>query len=131
MITDGQFGFVSRDASGEARRAYLLAGTQLHCGDMELALDTATTRLAVRSVEDRTFHLVDISPNGLATPGEYVLADGTGYEIQSVGERTITVRDYPIIECDEITLLHAAWRGDAVKHLDSANTSTNHKPVTP
>ncbi len=107
----GQFGFVSRDASGAPQQAYLLAGTQLRCGDGELTLDAPTTRLKVESVADRTFHLVDPLPDGLATPGRYVLASGTGYQIDSAGDRTITVRDYPITECGEITLLHdASWR---------------------
>ena len=111
LITDGQFGFVSRNARGKSEQAYLLAGTRLHCGDVDLTLDTATTRLKVESVEGRTFHLIDILPDGLVTPGGYVLTDGTGYEIESAGDRTITVRDYPLIENDEITLLHAAATG--------------------
>ncbi|MFV2068224.1 MAG: heparinase II/III family protein, partial [Pirellulales bacterium] len=105
----GQFGFVSRGASGKTQQAYLLAGTRLQCGDVELTRETATTGLKVASVEDRTFHLVDILPEGSVTAGQYVLGGGTGYEIESAGQRTITVRDYPIVACDEITLLHDAF----------------------
>jgi hypothetical protein len=104
----GLFGFVSRDISGRPRQAYLLAGTRLHCGDVELTLDAAATQLNVASSEGRTFHLDAPLPEGAAVPGRYVLAGGTGYEIQSVGDRTITVRDYPVVGCDEITLLHDA-----------------------
>ena len=111
LITNGRFGFVSRNASGKVERAHLLAGTQLQCGDVSLALKTATTQLNVKSVEGRTFHLVDNLPNGLVSPGGYVLADGTGYEIESAGERELKVRDYPLIETDEVTLLHAASAG--------------------
>ena len=113
LTVQGQFGFVSRDASGKPQQAYLLAGTRLHCGDVELTLDSATTRLNVESVDGRTVHLSDVLPDGLAAPGGYILAGGTGYEIESVGQRTITVRDYPIIECDEITLLHDVSTGRA------------------
>ena len=111
LVTDGQFGFVSRNSSGEPKRAYLLAGTRLHCGDVDLALDAATTHLKVESVEGRTFHLVDVLPSGLIEVGGYVLAGGTGYEIESAEGRTITVRDYPVMETGEITLLHAALTG--------------------
>jgi hypothetical protein len=99
---------VSRNGDGRVRRAYLLAGTQLRCGEVELTLPAATTCLKVDSVEGRTFHLTDDLPPALVTPGRYVLADRTGYETESTGERTITVRDYPAIECDAITLLHEA-----------------------
>ncbi len=111
VTTDGQFAFVSRNASGESKQAYLLAGTQLRCGDVDLALDKPTTEFNVESVEGRAFHLVDALPDGLVTPGQYVLSEGTGYEVESAGERTITVRDYPVSETGEITLLHAASMG--------------------
>ncbi len=29
----------------------------------------------------------------------------TGFEIESVTKDSITVRDYPVVECDEITVL--------------------------
>lgn len=108
VTTDGQFAFVSSDADGKPKQAYLLAGTRLHCGDADLAMDAATTRLKVQSVNGRTIHVVDILPSGLVKPGAYVLTEGTGYEIESAGERSITVRDYPVIETEEITLLHSA-----------------------
>ncbi len=111
LVTDGQFGLVSHSASGESKQAYLLAGTRLHWGDVDLTLDTATTELKVESVEGRTFHLVDVLPDGLVRSGGYVLAGGTGYEIESAGERTVTVRDYPVIATGEITVLHAASKG--------------------
>jgi len=107
----GQFGFVSRDASGKAQQAYLLAGTRLKCGDVELTCEAATQRLKVASVDGRTFHLADVLPDGSATPGQYVLSGGTGYEIESVEPRRITIRDYPASDCDELTLLNdALWQ---------------------
>ena len=108
VTTDGQFAFVSLNANEKRERAYLLASTRLHGDDVDLALDAATTQLKVESVDGRTFHLAGVLPAGLAMPGQYVLADGTGYEIESAEDRTITVRDYPVIETNEITLLHAA-----------------------
>ncbi len=67
---------------------------------MELIVLNATDRLIVASVDDRTFHLADSVPQGSARPGQYLLGGGTGYEIDSAGQRTISVRDYPIIACD-------------------------------
>ena len=34
-----------------------------------------------------------------------LLAGGTGYEIESADSRSITVRDYPAVSCDTVTLL--------------------------
>ena len=48
-------------------------------------------------------------PMGRALAGKYVLADGTGYEIESAEQRSVIVRDYPVIPCSEITLLHDAY----------------------
>ena len=112
VTTDGQFAFLSRNASGKPEQAYLLAGTRLKCSNVDLTLNAATTPLKVESVDGRTLHLTDALPDGLVAPGQYVLTEGTGYEIESARDRTITVRDYPLIETDKITLLHAASTGN-------------------
>jgi hypothetical protein len=59
-------------------------------------------------VSDRTIHLSDPLPEGLAPVGSYLLARSTGFEVESAGDRSITVRDYPVLPCPHITLLHAA-----------------------
>jgi len=106
--TDGQFAFVSLDAGGEVLQAYLLAGSRLSCGQTKITLPAAQVTLKVESVEGRTFHLADPVPPKLATPGRYLLAGETGYEIESATKDSITVRDYPAIQCEQITVLSSA-----------------------
>jgi hypothetical protein len=119
----GQFAFVSVDGQGRAVQGYLLNGTSLECGKLGISLPEANTTLPVRSVSDRTFHLAEPLPPGLAASGSYLLACGppgtyrnqeaprpqTGFEIESTTANSITVRDYPAIECDEVTLLNSKW----------------------
>lgn len=104
----GRFGFVSVDADGAVQRAYLLDGTELTCGETTLTLPEGRTRLAVREVSERTIHLVDPLPAGAAQAGAYVLAGPTGFEVEQADGRSITVRDYPVVTCSHVTLLHAA-----------------------
>ena len=33
----------------------------------------------------------------------------TGFEIESATADSITVRDYPVIECDEVEVLYSTW----------------------
>ena len=99
----GQFGFVATDHHGQTRHAFLVAGRRLQLGDVTLACEKPTTPLKVASVEGRTFHLADDLSSASVMPRQYVLADGTGYEIESVTPRSISVRDYPVTACDEIT----------------------------
>jgi hypothetical protein len=103
----GRFGFASVDAEGKTLRAYLLDGTELVCGEERLELSQGQTPLKVASVEGRTYHLAEDVPGDRALAGTYLLADETGYEIKSAAARTITVRDYPAVECDEVKLLNA------------------------
>jgi hypothetical protein len=108
----GRFGFVSVSDDGHLQRAYLLDGTELIYQDVMLTLSSGSTLLDVSEVSDRTFHLSEPVPEGAAPVGSCVLAGPTGYEVESAGERSITVRDYPAIACDQVTLLHAGeWVG--------------------
>ena len=117
----GAFAFVSLDGQGRAVRGYLLNGTSLRCGDLEISLHEAATTLPVRAVSDRTIHLAAPVPEGLAAPGTHLLAQGparhyentqtpypvTGFEVESRTGDTITIRDYPPCKCAEITLLNS------------------------
>ena len=117
----GEFAWVSVDDEGRVLGAYLLAGTELAFGDTRLELPEATTTLRVASVEDRTFHLAEPLPADLTANAWFALAEGpepmtpdsprprTGFEIESADTESITVRDYPVLDCDEVTILHAAW----------------------
>ncbi len=107
VVMAGRFGFASVDAEGKTLRAYLLDGTELVCGEERLELSQGQTPLKVASVEGRTYHLAEDVPGDRALAGTYLLADETGYEIKSAAARTITVRDYPAVECDEVKLLNA------------------------
>ncbi len=112
VTVTGQFAFVSVDAEGRVVQAYLLNGSSLECEEMQLDLARPNTTLQVRSTADRTFHLAEPLPPGLAASGSYLLAGEaprTGFEIESTTADSITVRDYPVIACDEVTILHAVW----------------------
>lgn len=104
----GRFAFASVDAQGQMLRSYLLDGTVLQCGEVELELAEGRTVLAVDAVEGRTFHLAQPVPTERALAGAYLLAGETGFEIEAVGPQTLTVRDYPAIECKEVVVLNAA-----------------------
>ncbi len=103
----GRFGFVSVDSAGNLLRAYLLDGTELRCGKDGLTLSRGRTPLKVASVEGRTYHLEEDVPGEGGLVGTYLLTDETGYEIESTDAKSITVRDYPAVECKGITLLHS------------------------
>jgi hypothetical protein len=119
----GQFAFVSVDGQGRGFQGYLLNGASLECGKLRISLPEANTTLPVRSVSDRTFHLAKPLPPELAARGSYLLACGppgthsdpkspppqTGYEIESATANSITVRDYPAVQCDEVMLLNSEW----------------------
>ena len=119
----GELGFVSTDDKGRAVQGYMLNGTLLACGDLKIALPTPSATLKVRSTADRTFHLAEPLPSKLPAGGSFLLACGpaqtrpdpkaprvqTGFEIESTTADSITVRDYPVIACDEITVLNSCW----------------------
>ncbi len=115
----GQFALVSVDNQGRILQAYLLAGTELACGQTKITLADPQTTLRVASVSDRTFHLTEPLLTDTASGGTYLLANGptplrknlprprTGFEIEAATANSITVRDYPVFNCDEVTILHS------------------------
>ncbi len=108
----GQFGFVSVNGHGEAVQAYLLNGSSLEYGKMRLDLASPNTTVKVRATADRTFELAEPLPVTLAAGGSYLLVGETprtGFEIEATTADSITVRDYPAIACDELTILHSTW----------------------
>jgi hypothetical protein len=119
----GRFAVVSVDAEGRLIQAYLLAGVSLECGETRISLPSPGTTRRITSVSGRTFHLAEPLSPDLAPRGAYVLVSGptpmqkglprpqTGFEIESATADSVTVRDYPVFECDEITVLHSVWRG--------------------
>ena len=107
----GRFGFVSVDGNDRVQATYLLAGTRLSHGQTEITLPKATTPLKVASVAGRTYRLGEPLPQGQRTEGLYLLAGETGYEIESATRDSITVRDYPAIDCEEIRILNSRWEG--------------------
>ena len=111
LSVTGRFGFASVDAAGRLLRAYLLDGTELRCGEEVLRLPEGRTALKVASVAGRAFHLTADAPGDRDLKGTYLLAEDTGYEIEAVSGRAITVRDYPAIVCDRITLLNSRCAG--------------------
>ena len=121
MTVAGRFALASVDGEGRGVQGYLLAGRELACGELKISLPEPSTVLKVRSVSERTFHLAERVPSGLVAAGGYLLACGpmprsedaprprTGFEIESFTADSITVRDYPVIECDEVEVLHSGW----------------------
>ena len=68
-------------------------------------------RLEVASVADRTFHLAEPPSTGVSA-GSTMLAGEmpqTGYRIESVGSDSITVCEYPAIDCKQAAVLNARW----------------------
>ncbi|MDP6778314.1 MAG: hypothetical protein QGI83_16280, partial [Candidatus Latescibacteria bacterium] len=108
----GQFAFASLDDDGRATQGYLLNGSRMACGDLEIRLPESATTVKVERIEDRTFHLAEsLAPDAVAA-GFYVLAGRdpqTGFEVESVTGDAITVRDYPAIPCEEVTVLNSRW----------------------
>jgi hypothetical protein len=104
----GLFGFLSVAPDGQVAQAYLLAGSELACGANRIAISSPTVSLKVAAVEGRTFRLAEDIPGNLAVCGVYLLAADTGFEIESATANTITVRDYPAIACDRLTILNSA-----------------------
>lgn len=106
----GRFGFVSVDAKGAVRASFLLDGTELRCSGYAHTMSDARIPLRIASAKDRTFTLAEALPSGLKLKGACLLAGDTGYEIESASGRTITVRDYPTIPCDMVTVINASWK---------------------
>ncbi len=105
----GRFGFVSLAPDGALLQGYLLDGTELSCGGTALGIPVDRFEVPVEGVEGRTYHLGRPLPTDIMPTGAYVLAGDTGYEVETCTEDTITVRDYPAIECEQLTLLNSLW----------------------
>ncbi len=106
----GKFGFVSLRADETVLQAYLLDGTELSCGPTQVNLPQAQVALKVASVAGRSFHLEEAVPPELSADSKpYLLAAETGYEVESAAGKTITVRDYPASECDQVRILNSVW----------------------
>ncbi len=105
----GQFGFASLDAEGKLRAAYVLAGTELACGEHKLRLEAATTKRRVAKVEGSKIELAQELPAGGIPAGTWFLAGGTGYEVASAKGPVIEVREYPVQPCEEVEILNSAW----------------------
>jgi len=112
VIMSGRFGFASLDSDGEMKQGYLLNGSELRCGDKVIECEKFRIPLKIESVKGRSFICAEPVPEGLDFTGSYILAGDTGYEIESVSGNTITVRDYPVSECTEVTILNSVWYGD-------------------
>ena len=108
MSMSGHFGFASVGPDGKLLQAYLLDGTELKCGATVISLPQPRTSLAVTAVEGRVFRVKDSVPTSPELAGTYLLAGETGHEIESVTDKSITVRDYPATACDMVTILNSA-----------------------
>jgi hypothetical protein len=106
----GSFGYVSLDARGRVVHAFLADGVALQGHNLALSLPQPKNEYRVASVEGRTFHLEKPIPGGSVKKGMYILAAGTGYEIESVNGNIITVRDYPAVKCDTVSVINTAWK---------------------
>ena len=107
----GEFAFASVDTGGRAVQTYLLKGTRLMCGELHMNFPEPEIRLEVASVADRTFHLAEPPSTGVSA-GSTMLAGEmpqTGYRIESVGSDSITVCEYPAIDCKQAAVLNARW----------------------
>ena len=114
---DGRFGFVSVESGKHPVRGYLLDGKSLSFDDWSLSRPSARTRVPVSTVTDRTFYLAEPLPAGAAIPGSYLLADPTGFVIESATRSSITTRDYPVQPVREVILLHQAeYQADDASH---------------
>ncbi len=105
LTAAGRFGYAMFDTSGKLTGAYLLEGTELTAGGEGITLDQANYSFKVSSVEGRTFTLSDPIPAGLDIRGKTVIAGETGYAVMSSTRNSITVRNYPAIMCDSVTVL--------------------------
>lgn len=98
--------------AGQARpgagvKAYLLCGTLLQYGGLELRLEQPQIHLRVEQVEEKGYRLERILTAAEGEQVHYVLVGDTGYEIKAVEGRTIYLRDYPPVPCESLTLIGA------------------------
>ena len=107
----GRLGFVSFDAAGALRAMYLHEGTLLRAGDEAIELAEARVECAVTAVDGLTLTLAQPVPADLTLPGAHLLGAGTGWEIARAEGRSISVRDYPLVPLESVTVAMSAWRG--------------------
>jgi hypothetical protein len=106
----GRFGMATLDGSGHLVRAYLLEGTELTAGGRKLTAPTARLTRKITKVDDRQIELDEPLPPEAAQPGRYFLTGGTGFEIEQVEGRRLTVRSYPVEGGKELALpTEACW----------------------
>ena len=105
----GRFGMASVDADGNLLRAYLLDGTELSCGDRALKLATPRTVRKVVKADGSTIELNEPLPAGISPVRAYLLSGETGFEIEAVEGRSLTVRNYPFVGGEEIVIPNAVW----------------------
>jgi len=107
----GRFGFVSLDEAGALRAAWLVAGTRLQVNGDGLELSAARIERTVTGIDGRTITLAEALPGDADLAGAWLLAGGTGYEIEAASGAQIVVREYPVQACDRVVIPAAAWRG--------------------
>ncbi len=117
----GHFGFVSVDDNGEALQSYLIKGISIEAGKTLVSLPEATTKVPVSSVSGRTVYFSNTLGPGLLKTAGYIISEGpppiregiprlkTGFEIEALTGNSLTVRDYPVVECRDIRILHSGW----------------------
>jgi hypothetical protein len=113
----GRFGMVSLDKAGKLLRAYLLDGTELSCGERGLKLNSSRIVRRIVKTEGRKIELDEPLPAdsvvaGLppfSSAGVCLLTGETGFEIESVEGKVLTVRDYPFEGGEEIVIPNQAW----------------------
>ena len=78
----GRFGFVSLNSDEEMKQGYLLAGTELTCGNSSISIPKASVSLSVDMVQGKSFVCAEPVPgNPDHFKGNYILAGDTGFEI--------------------------------------------------
>ena len=119
VTMSGHFGFVSVDGRGKVLQAYLLNGTALKAAQTEIVHKEPSTKTAVSAVEaTRVLFATPLDPAIPAT-ARYMLAPGpppiregmprlqTGFGLNEITRDHAVPRDYPVVSCREVTLLHS------------------------
>jgi hypothetical protein len=100
----GRFGMVTLDGSGQLVRAYLLEGTELSAGGRKLTAPAARFTRKITKVAERQIELDEPLAADVAQPGRYFLTGDTGFEIEQVAGRRLTVRSYPFEGGQELVI---------------------------
>ena len=106
----GRFGFLSVDTASRPLKAYLLDGTRLEYEDLVCKIPRGRNTISVQAAEGRMYTLARPLPDNAHKVTDFLLANGTGHDIESIHNNTIRVRDYPATKGDAVTLLHGlSW----------------------